>query len=66
MLFVPTIDQMKVIPTAASAPRSDDSKSVFIKPKPNPLSRSFRSPSWAKKRMATMPITTHEIAVGKK
>ena len=66
MMLVPTIDQIKVIATAANAPRSDESKSVLIKPRPIPFSKLFNNPSWAKKRSETMPITTQEIAVGKK
>ena len=64
--FVPNIDQMKVIITAIRADRSCASVSGWMKPSPTFVSRSWRIPSFAKKRTATNPITTHETAVGRK
>ena len=64
--LVPTIDQIKVIATANSAPFSDERKSVFMKPRPKALKMSLSRPSCAKKRIETIPMTTQEIAVGRK
>ncbi len=66
IVFVPIIDQMKVIASAASALYSEASMSVCTEPRPMSLSSWFRIPSSAKNCSATMPITTHEIAVGRK
>ena len=66
IVFVPIIDQTKVIATASRAVRSPDRKSVFRKPRPTAPVIELSCPWAAKKRTATMPITTHEIAVGRK
>ena len=66
IVLVPTIDQMNVIASATSALCSPASMSVAEAPNPACDSRLFSTPVAAKKRCANMPITTHEIAVGRK
>ena len=65
-MLVPTIDQINVIPIARSAPRSEERKSVLIKPNPTDLSNEFNRPSCAKNLTEIMPITTQDKAVGRK
>ena len=65
-MFVPNIDQMNVIITANSARCSFESMSGCSEPSPTSPSIPCRIPSSAKKRVETKPITTHEIAVGRK
>ncbi len=65
-MFVPIIDQMNVSATASSAVRSPDRKFVVMKPRPIAESSELSCPWAAKNRSETMPMTTHEIAVGRK
>ena len=66
IVLVPNTDQMKVIATATIADTSPDSRSVWMKPSPTALRTWLRIPSPANTRSATMPMTTQEIAVGRK
>ena len=66
MVLVPIIENTKVSATASSAVRSPARKSVEMKPSPTVESSELSWPWAAKNRSATIPITTHEIAVGRK
>lgn len=65
-MLVPTIDQINVTPIARSAPRSEERRSVLIKPNPTDFKREFNKPSCAKNLTEIMPMTTQDKAVGRK
>ena len=66
IVFVPIIDQMNVMASAASALYSDASMSVWTEPRPMSARNWFSVPFAAKNWSATMPMTTQDIAVGRK
>src|ERR1700722_7257976 len=66
IVLVPSMDQMNVMASAVSALPCPARALVCTDPRPTSASRWFSIPFSAKNWTDTIPMTTHEIAVGRK